>query len=119
MSDSLSSHEPTIDLRWLQPGTALIVIGGEHDLQSAPDLAQAMDDAFELCNHLILDLSSAEFIDSSTINVLMKGKKRADDRGCRFNLVMGTAHIVERALEVAQVLPALNHVKTLDQALAA
>jgi anti-anti-sigma factor len=119
MSDCLSSPEPTIDVRWVQPGTALVVIGGEHDLQSAPDLAHAMDDAFELCTHLIVDLSSAEFIDSSTINVLVKAKKCADGRGCKFNLVIGTAHIVERALVIAQILPELNHVKTLEQALAA
>ena len=119
MSDSLSSQDPTIDVRWVQPGTALIVIGGEHDLQSAPELAQVMDESLDRCSHLIVDLSTAEFIDSSTINVLVKAKKGADDRGCKFNLVMGTAHIVERALVVAQILPALNHVKTLEQALAA
>jgi anti-anti-sigma factor len=67
--------------------------------------------------HLIVDISPVRFIDSSIINLLVNLKKDADERDCCFNLVLGTEPGVERALEICGVLPALNHVRTVDTAL--
>jgi anti-anti-sigma factor len=109
--------EPTIDVEWPHPGVALVVLGGEHDLFSAPLIEQATDEALLDCSHLIVDISPAQFIDSSTINLLVQLKKDADGKNCRFNLVMGTAPSVKRTLEICGVLPGLNHVATVDSAL--
>ena len=109
--------EPTIDVRRLKPHVALVVLGGEHDLASAPLVEQAAEEALVTCSHLIVDLSPVQFIDSSIINLLVQLKKDADATACRFNLVMGTAPEVEHTLEICGVLPGLNHVRTLDAAL--
>jgi anti-anti-sigma factor len=116
-TNSRSIDEPAIELRWPQPGTALIVMSGEHDLASAPALQQTIDVAFSECSHLIIDISDTTFIDSSTIATLIRARERADGETREFNVVLGTAAIVERALEVSEVIPLLNVVPTVDEAL--
>jgi anti-anti-sigma factor len=113
----LRDTEPTIDVHWPKPQIALLVLGGEHDLDSAPLVERAIGEALLTCSHLIVDLSQAQFIDSSIINLLVQVKREADAKDCRFNLVMGTAPGVKRVLEICGVLPALNHVTTVDAAL--
>jgi hypothetical protein len=103
----LAGIQPTIDVHWPKPHVALVVLGGEHDLDSAPLVERAAGEAFLTCTHLIIDISPVQF-------ALKKG---ADAKNCRFNLVMGTAPGVERALEVCGVLPALDRVRTVEAAL--
>ena len=112
-----SSHSPTVDVSHPSAEATLVVLGGEHDLASAPILRRTFETALTESDHLIIDLSGAEFIDSSTLAALYGARKRADETGRRFNLVLGTAPIVERALELSGILPTLNVVKTVDQAL--
>jgi len=116
-TDTYSTDEPTVDLRWPRPETALIVLGGEHDLATAPRLQETVDEALASCRNLIVDISDATFIDSSTIATFVRAKDRAERSGGRFNLVLGTAAIVERALEVSGVIPVLRVVPTVDVAL--
>jgi anti-anti-sigma factor len=110
-------HDATIQVRSPRSGIAQISLGGEQDLSSAVRLRETIDDALASCSHLVVDVSSAEFIDSSTIKVLVNAQKAARDRDCRFNLVLSTTPIVERVLEITGVLPALNRVHTLEEAL--
>jgi anti-anti-sigma factor len=116
MSDLLS-QEPTIEVRWPQPDTALVVLGGEHDLATATNLAETLDELLSSCTHLIVDLSTTEFIDSSAIRVLVNTKTSSDAQGQRFNLVLRSTPIVERALELTGVLSTLNRVRTVEEAL--
>jgi anti-anti-sigma factor len=95
----------------------VIALGGELDLATAPRLQETVDETLARCSHLIVDISGAKFIDSSTIATFIRARDRAEDGGGRFNLVLGTAAIVERALEVSGVIPALRVVPTVDQAL--
>ena len=118
MGDSPSS-QPTIDIRSPQPGSALIVLGGEHDLYSADRLRQTTDDMLFGNEHLIVDLSKAEFIDSTIIGVLIHAMKKAEGLDRRFSVVLGTAPVVERVLEITGVLALLNVVPTVERALAA
>jgi anti-anti-sigma factor len=111
------AHPPTTDVRWPRQGVALVVVGGEQDLASADELSGVLTDTLDQCSHLIVDLSSSEFIDSSTIRVLVATEGRADASRRRFNLLLGTAPIVERALEITGVLTALNRVHSLEEAL--
>ena len=61
--------------------------------------------------------SSVEFIDSSTINVLVRMKKEADSKGSSFGLVLDGSPNIERTLEICGVLGALNRVTSIDAAL--
>jgi anti-anti-sigma factor len=119
MSDSLSFHKPTIEVRSPQPHAALVVLGGEHDLCSADELQHTFDQSLAHCEHLIVDLSATEFIDSTTISELLKARSQAGELGCKFNVVLGTAPIVERILEITGVVPLLNVVPTVERALGA
>jgi anti-anti-sigma factor len=113
----LADTRPTIDVHRPNPHVTLITLGGEHDLDSAPAVERATEEALLTCSHLIVDISFVQFVDSSIISLLVQLKKDADAKDCRFNLVMGTAPGVERAFEICGVLAALNHVRTVDAAL--
>jgi anti-anti-sigma factor len=88
-----------------------------HDVASAPRLDRTTHEALFTCSHLIVDISSVQFIDSSIINLLVNRKKDADANDCRFNLVLGAAPEIEQVLEICGVLEALNRVRTIDTAL--
>jgi anti-sigma B factor antagonist len=118
MSDS-PSFQPTIEVRSPQPHAALVVLGGEHDLYSADQLQQTFDETLAGSDLLIVDLSAAEFIDSTIIGVLIETMKKADELDRKFIVVLGTAPAVERILDVTGVLPLLNVVPTVERALAA
>jgi anti-sigma B factor antagonist len=114
-----SPSQPTIDVRSPQAGAAVVVLGGEHDLYSADRLRQTFDDLLFGNERLIVDLSSAEFIDSTIVGVLVQTTKRADGRDRKFTVVLGKAGVVERILEITGVRRVLNVVPTVERALAA
>ena len=119
MSDSPVFQRPTIEVQSPQPGIALVVLAGEHDLYSGEELRQAFEQSLARCDHLIVDLSGAEFIDSTIIAVLLQTMKDATELDRKFNVVLGTAPAVERILEVTGVIPLLSVVPTVERALAA
>ena len=116
---SFRELEPTIEIRRPQPHAALVVLGGEHDVYSADDLRQTFDQTLSDCDHLIVDISAAGFIDSTIVGVLLQTMKNATELDRRFNVVLGTAPVVERILEVAGVLPLFDVVPSVERALAA
>ena len=67
---------PTIQVRSPRPHAALVVLAGEHDLYSADEVRQTFDQSLAVCDHLIVDLSAAEFIDSTIIHVLMRDEEK-------------------------------------------
>lgn len=116
-SPPTAEHEATTEVRTPRPTVAQIVLGGEHDLSTAGQLEETLDQSLSSCSHLIVDLSSVEFIDSSTIKVLVHAKKAASERDCPFNLLLGTTPAVERVLEITGVLDHLDRVHSLEDAL--
>ena len=119
MSHAPAFQVPTIEVRSPRPHAALVVLAGEHDLHSADEVQQTFDQSLAVCDHLIVDLSAAEFIDSTIVHVLLQAKKDAVELGRKFNVVLGTAPVAERILEVTGVVPLLNVVPTVERALAA
>jgi anti-anti-sigma factor len=105
-SAHLPDTEPMIDVRWPKPDVPLVVLGGEHDLESAPHVEHAAAEALLRCSHLIFDLSEAQFIDSSIINLLVQLRNEANEQNRRFNLVIGTAPSVDAALAASPAAPA-------------
>ena len=118
MSNAPAFTVPTIQVRSPRPHAALVVLAGEHDLHSADEVQQTFDQSLAVCDHLIVDLSAAEFIDSTIIQVLVQTMKTAAELDRTFSVVLGTAPAVERVLEVTGVLSLLNVVPTVEQALA-
>ena len=116
---SRAFHNESIEVRSVQPGVALVVLAGEHDLHSGDELRQSFEQALARCDHLIVDLSGAEFIDSTIIHVLLQTMRSAAELDRKFNVVLGTVPGVERTLEVTGVIPLLGVVPTVERALAA
>jgi anti-sigma B factor antagonist len=112
-------QKATIEVRSPQPNIALVVLAGEHDLYSEDELRERFEQALARCDHLIVDLSAAEFIDSTIIAVLVQTMRSATDLERKFNVVLGTAPAVERILEITGLIPLLGVVPTVEQALAA
>jgi anti-anti-sigma factor len=118
-AEDIAIVQPTaIHVLWPRPWVARILLVGEHDLASSGELADSIQTTLAQSQHLIVDLSETEFIDSTIIKELVKAKQQADHQNVTFNLLLGTAPVVERALQVTEVLPFLNRVKTIDEALA-
>jgi anti-anti-sigma factor len=111
----------TIEVRSPQADVALVVLAGEHDLYSGEELRQSFELCLARCHHLIVDLTAAEFIDSTIIHVLLQTMRSATELDRKFNVVLGTAPApaVERILEVTGVSQLLGVVPTVEQALAA
>ena len=119
MGDAAAFTVPTIQVRSPRPHAALVVLAGEHDLYSADEVRQTFDQSLAVCDHLIVDLSAAEFIDSTIVHLLLETKKNAIELDRKFNVVLGTAPGVERILAITGVVPLLNVVPTVERALAA
>jgi anti-anti-sigma factor len=109
---------PIVTTTWRRPTVAVVTLEGEHDMASVPQLEQALGNALLTCRQLVVDLSTVQFIDSSTIQTLIKMKREADDKRSDFRLVLnGNAPNIEHTLEICGVLGALNRVATIDAAL--
>ena len=117
MPEHRGSTEPTTDIRWPRARVAQVILGGEHDLSSAEHLNGILAETLDWCSKLIVDLRGTQFIDASTIRVLLSVKGRAIASGRAFSIVLATTPIVERTLEITGVLSVLNRVHTLEQAL--
>jgi anti-sigma B factor antagonist len=68
--------------------TQLIQLGGEVDLHSAPRFKEVMTGVIDGGKkQLVVDLSTATFIDSTTLGVLVGGEKRLRGDGGSLSLV--------------------------------
>ena len=116
----VDSHNttPIVQTTWRRPTVAVVKLEGEHDMATVPQLEQALGNALLTCSKLVVDISSVQFIDSSTIHTLVKMKREADDKRRDFRLVLnGDAPNIEHTLEICGVLGVLNRVATVDAAL--
>ena len=93
MSGACSLHEPAIEVRWPKPHAALVVLGGEHDLNSADQLRETFNQSLAHCDHLIVDLSATGFIDASTIGVLMEARQHAIELDRTFSVVQAVPQL--------------------------
>jgi anti-sigma B factor antagonist len=60
----------------------VLVLSGELDVVSAPELAQCLNEALAADHaRVTLDLSELEFVDSAGVSVLIKGKQDAESNG--------------------------------------
>jgi len=83
------------------PGVAVLTISGEHDLSTAPNLRRRLDGLLEEGAATVLDLSSATFIDSSILSVILNGRRRAGEAKIGFAVARTNASdAVDRVLEV-------------------
>jgi anti-anti-sigma factor len=58
----------------------VVALRGEHDLSTAPDLRNELDNIYDAGSHVVVDLTGVGFIDSSILSVLIYGCERASEK---------------------------------------
>ncbi|AHH99734.1 STAS domain-containing protein [Kutzneria viridogrisea] len=108
----------TLAVREVSPEVAVISIGGEVDMLTAPELREAVDRAIDSCRALVLDLNAVTFLGSAGLAVLVETSHEANRRGVPLRLV-ASSRTVCRPLEVTGLTEVLSTYGSLDEAVAA
>ena len=87
---------------------------GEVDLHTAPQLGELLRSVES--GHVILDLTEAVFVDSTTLNILIASDKRLRDEGRQFAIAAGNP-TVARVFEITGLDRALDVHRTLADAI--
>jgi anti-sigma B factor antagonist len=89
---------------------AVVSLRGEHEAYTADKLARQIAGLLSEQLSVTVDLREATFIDSTVVGVLLAARRRAEERGLRFELVLGrdTGWPVRRMLEVTGLAAELH-----------
>ena len=96
-----------------------MALKGEHDLSTEAELRSLLQTLVADHPLVLVDVTDAEFIDSSVIHTLMLADRQARASHHRFVLVAGTAPIVSAALRVSGVIDCLECAGSVEEALSA
>jgi len=97
---------------------AVVVLGGELDMASAPVLQRALADGqMAHVTAIVLDLRELAFIDSTGLRVVLAAFESSRDRGQDFAVTRGSPQ-VERLLSITGVAEHLRTIAAPDGALA-
>jgi anti-sigma B factor antagonist len=90
------------------PNAALLVVSGELDIASAPELEQALAQiAPEQTKLVVVDLRELEFMDSTGLSTIVQAHQRLSEQGCELTLVKGPPQ-VQRLLDLTGVAERLR-----------
>jgi anti-sigma B factor antagonist len=88
-STDLDAHELRIDEERPGVGTSLLVVHGDADLHSAPELKERLRMAVDSgATNVVLDLSDVTFIDSTSLGVLLGSMRRLREVDGQLRLVV-------------------------------
>jgi anti-sigma B factor antagonist len=68
------------------PDRSVIVVRGDIDAYGGHVLRDAITDAFELENDVVIDMSAVDFVDSAGVGVLVGGHRAAEKAGHAFTI---------------------------------
>lgn len=96
-----------------EPGVAIVVLEGEHELFSAPKLQRQLEGLIGEGLTVVIDLTEATFLDSSVVAVFLRARERAEEAGVPFSIVIddSTGEPVRRMFEItglASILPVVQ-----------
>jgi anti-anti-sigma factor len=81
----------------------MIVVSGELDIASAPELEQALDQIRpDVTKLVIVDLRALEFMDSTGLSIIVRAHQRLSEDGCELTLIKGPPQ-VQRLLDLTGV----------------
>jgi anti-anti-sigma factor len=100
-----------------RPGAVVVECKGEHDLTTQNEVGELLASLVAENGLVVVDVSEAEFVDSSFLHNLVTAHRASRERGSRVLLQFGTALIVRRAFEISGILELLEHVATREEAL--
>ncbi|MGH2713080.1 MAG: STAS domain-containing protein [Thermoleophilaceae bacterium] len=86
--------------RAITAGRHLVVVGGELDVNAAPELRTALSEAIERgATTVVVDMGEVTFIDSTAIGVLLAARERLRPSGGALEVVCAEPNVV-RVLEI-------------------
>jgi anti-sigma B factor antagonist len=96
-----------------EPGVAIVSLEGEHELYSATKLQRRLHELIGQDAGIVVDLSSATFLDSSIVSVLLQIRDEARAAGVPFSIVIddATGESVRRMFKVtglSAILPIVD-----------
>jgi anti-sigma B factor antagonist len=90
-----------IGLERTDTGITVLSISGEHDLGTAPQLRDRLNAELDEGRAIVIDLSTASFVDSSILGVILEGGRRATADGLGFEVAQADgAEAVSRVLDI-------------------
>jgi anti-anti-sigma factor len=101
------------------PGCSVVSLFGDHDLSTVDDLRSVLESLREEGARIIVDLSTATFVDSAVLGVLVEGHDQAKAAGAGFSVVLGDppSRSVQRLVELTQIDTVLDVVSTRAEAI--
>jgi anti-sigma B factor antagonist len=108
-----------IDVSWHDTDIAFVTLYGEHDLTTSEQLAKELRTLVRSGEAVIVDLSEVEFIDSSVLNTLITTDRMAHERGSTLTLLLNTAPIVRRLVEISGLTDHLSCAGSREEAIQA
>ena len=101
-------------------GVEIVELQGEHDLGTLPQVREELEAAASGADALIIDLSSATFVDSSILGAVLDARRLASEAGRGFAVACdGASEPVRRVLEVTGLAEELPVHPTREAALEA
>jgi anti-anti-sigma factor len=76
---------------------------GEHDLHTVLTLGPVLESLVDRNDLVIVDLTRAEFMDSSVLHELVRASRRMRDRGGRLVLNLGEQPVVTKLFEITRL----------------
>lgn len=113
----MTHDELSIDLKTEDGGeTLLFKLRGSLDLATAPTVRAALSEAAEKgSQHLIVDLTQLEFLDSTGLGVLIGAHRRAAEHGGSVRLVVSDGPI-SRLLNITGLIAVFSVYHSLEDA---
>jgi anti-sigma B factor antagonist len=71
------------------PPAAVVSLVGEHDAYSSPRLENELGVLLDSGRRIVVDLRDTDFIDSTTLGVLLSARRQAEQASLGFTLVIG------------------------------
>ena len=103
------------------PPAAVVALVGEHDAYSSRRLEEELGLVLEEGRHVVVDLRDTEFLDSTTLAVLLGARRQAENDGVGYAFVLPSREYtqVHHILELTRLGSTFAMFDTLDDALAA
>lgn len=97
--------------------TAIIVVSGELDLASSPELEQQLEKVWgSNAEQLVIDLRGLEFMDSTGLSIIVSAHQRLAESGGKLSVVRGPPQ-VQRLLDLTGVSERLRLVDSPEEVL--
>lgn len=97
---------------------SIVRLIGEHDLSTQDQISGAIEAAIQGGRDVVVDLRSATFIDSSTLQALVAGARKASEAGRRLMLVIGEERAVVQVFELTGLLDSFDCADSPESAIA-